>query len=156
MSFSWSVPSSTYFGPQHFKMNIWILGVLSLFASLDSLHHPSSVTGQIQLIKLKQYSDNNICSLAIFGVTSGKRGFLLPWLLLFVIVKIFLMCEFLSNIVTQSVSLSQVFLLLLILSIMTVWRHMQAQYIFMGLTRPSLVGGLLHSPNLYLKNLHFF
>merc|ERR1712106_1247146 len=86
------------------------------------------------------FSTSFICnSLAIYGVTSWKRGFVLPWLLLFSAVKIFLVLAFISNALNRPLNVDQLFLLLLLMSMISSWRHIQIQYILMGLPRPSLV-----------------
>eukprot|EP00092_Neocalanus_flemingeri_P001133 GFUD01001207.1.p1 GENE.GFUD01001207.1~~GFUD01001207.1.p1 ORF type:complete len:199 (+),score=22.91 GFUD01001207.1:155-751(+) len=84
------------------------------------------------------FTTSIICnSLAIFGVSTWKRGFLIPWLVFFLAVKIFLVLGFISNILHRPVNLGQLILLILILGIMSAWRHMQVQYILMGLPPPS-------------------
>merc|ERR1712142_586389 len=54
-------------------------------------------------------------------------------------VKIFLILAFISNILNYSLNLNQLFLLLVLMSVTSAWRHMQIQFILMGLPRPSLV-----------------
>jgi len=86
------------------------------------------------------FSASMTCNcMAIYGVKSWKRGFILPWLVFFSAVKIFLILAFISNILNHSLNLNQLFLLLVLMSVTSAWRHMQIQFILMGLPRPSLV-----------------
>eukprot|EP00091_Calanus_sinicus_P005036 TRINITY_DN1539_c0_g1_i1.p1 TRINITY_DN1539_c0_g1~~TRINITY_DN1539_c0_g1_i1.p1 ORF type:complete len:195 (-),score=33.93 TRINITY_DN1539_c0_g1_i1:253-837(-) len=94
----------------------------------------------ILLCMIGFFTTSFICnSLAIYGVSSWKRGFILPWLVFFSAVKIFLALAFISNVLNRPLNLDQLFLLLLLMSIMSAWRHMQVHYILMGLPRPSFV-----------------
>merc|ERR1711981_147132 len=77
--------------------------------------------------------------LAIYGLTSWKRGFILPWLVFYSAVKIFLILAFISNILNYSLNLNQLFLLLVLMLIVSAWRHMQIQFILMGMPRPSIM-----------------
>merc|ERR1712173_160418 len=74
--------------------------------------------------------------LAIYGVTSWKRGFILPWLVFYSAVKIFLILLFISNILNYALNLHQLFLLLVLFSVISAWRHIQIQFILMGMPRP--------------------
>eukprot|EP00092_Neocalanus_flemingeri_P002843 GFUD01003041.1.p1 GENE.GFUD01003041.1~~GFUD01003041.1.p1 ORF type:complete len:196 (+),score=37.88 GFUD01003041.1:111-698(+) len=86
------------------------------------------------------FSTSSVCnSLAVVGVSTWKRGCLIPWLLFFLAVKIFLVIGFINNVLNNPVNLGQLIHLLLILSIMSAWKHMQTQYIIMGLPRPAQV-----------------
>jgi len=71
-------------------------------------------------------------SLAIFGVCSGKRLFILPWLIFFFGVKIVLMITFVNDILLQPLNMGQFFLVLLLLLFLSAWRHMQVQYLLLG------------------------
>jgi len=75
-------------------------------------------------------------SLAFLGISTGKRGFLLPWLLFFLLVKIFLVFCFINNLLSHPFNVIQILLFLLILSMMSVWRQVQRQFILMRM--PSL------------------
>merc|ERR1712189_77476 len=72
-------------------------------------------------------------SLALYGVCAGKRAFLLPWLVFFSVVKVLLILSFISNI------LDHLFLLLILVSVMSSWRHMQTTYVLMGLPQPLIL-----------------
>ena len=76
--------------------------------------------------------NNFISSLAIFGVCSGKRVFILPWLILFFGVKIVLMITFVNDLLLQPLNMGQFFLVLLLLLFLSAWRHMQVQYLLLG------------------------
>merc|ERR1711872_406913 len=79
------------------------------------------------------FTTSLICnSLAIFGVCSGKRVLILPWLILFFGVKIVLMIAFVNDLLLQPLNMGQFFLVLLLLFI-SAWRHMQVQYLLLGL-----------------------
>merc|ERR1711974_30681 len=84
------------------------------------------------------FSASLICNgLAIYGLKSWKRGFILPWLVFHSAVKIFLILAFISNILNYSLNLNQLFLLVVLMLIISAWRHMQIQFILMGMPRPS-------------------
>ena len=76
----------------------------------------------------------NIPSLALFGLSTGKRVFLLPWLVLFLAVQIMLFIGFISSILHYPFIIAQLLILiLLLLFFMAVWRQVQLQYFTMGL-----------------------
>merc|ERR1712142_207180 len=67
-----------------------------------------------------------ICnSLAIHGISKQKRLLLLPWLVIFLVLKIFLIVLFITDVLYNPLNLGQ--LMILLLSVMSAWRHMQAQ-----------------------------
>merc|ERR1712073_237255 len=61
----------------------------------------------------------------------------LPWLIVFMGIKILLILSFISDVIYNPFSVSQIFLLLLMLLVMSAWRHMQVVFIVMGLPRPA-------------------
>merc|ERR1711955_173573 len=65
-----------------------------------------------------------------------KRGFILPWLVFYPAVKIFLILAFFSSIMNFTLNIQQLFLLLVLFSVISAWRHIQIQFILMGLPRP--------------------
>ena len=75
--------------------------------------------------------------MATTGVTRGKRMLVLPWLIVFMGIKILLILSFISDVIYNPFSVSQIFLLLLMLLVMSAWRHMQVVFIVMGLPRPA-------------------
>ena len=75
--------------------------------------------------------------MATTGVTLGKRMLVLPWLIVFMGIKILLILSFISDVIYNPFSVSQIFLLLLMLLVMSAWRHMQVVFIVMGLPRPA-------------------
>ena len=75
----------------------------------------------------------NIPSLALFGLSTGKRVFLLPWLVLFLAVQIMLLIGFISSMLHQPFTIAQILILLLLLIFMAVWRQVQLLYFTMGL-----------------------
>jgi len=97
----------------------------------------------LQLVRYSftfSYGNNGFySSLAIYGVTSWKRGFILPWLIFYSAVKIFLILALISNIMNYALNLHQLFLLLVLFSVISAWRHIQIQFILMGMPRPTLV-----------------
>ena len=66
-------------------------------------------------------------SLAIHGISKQKRLLLLPWLVIFLVLKIFLIVLFITDVLYNPLNLGQLMILLLTLSVMSAWRHMQAQ-----------------------------
>merc|ERR1711892_1101837 len=80
------------------------------------------------------FTTSLICnSLAVFGVSFGKQGLLLPWLVLFLCVKIVLMVGFVNNILQHPLNMGQFFILILLLLLLTAWRHLQVQYLVLGM-----------------------
>merc|ERR1712106_818117 len=80
------------------------------------------------------FTTSLICnSLAVFGVSFGKQGLLLPWLVLFLCVKIVLMVGFVNNILQHPINMGQFFILILLLLLLTAWRHLQVQYLVLGM-----------------------
>ena len=79
-------------------------------------------------------TEGTIPSLALFGLSTGKRVFLLPWLVLFLAVQIMLFIGFISSILHYPFIIAQLLILiLLLLFFMAVWRQVQLQYFTMGL-----------------------
>jgi len=99
-----------------------------------------NLRSQVLLSMMGFFMTSFMCnSLAIYGLSARKRGFLLPWLVFYSAVKILLILAFISNILHRPLNLDQLFLLLILMSVMSAWRHLQAQYILMGLPQASLV-----------------
>merc|ERR1712061_313924 len=86
---------------------------LSFLASQPYLHSYSI---------LALFTTTLLCnSMATTGVTRGKRMLVLP---------------FISDVIYNPFSVSQIFLLLLMLLVMSAWRHMQVVFIVMGSPDP--------------------
>jgi len=75
-------------------------------------------------------------SLASHGVRTWKRVFLLPWLLFFSSLLVFLLMLLGYSLYCLRAEWKHVFLLFAIVSVFTCWRHMQRQYMLMSLPRP--------------------
>ena len=75
--------------------------------------------------------------MACAGVAKNKRMLLLPWLIVYMGFKILLILCFISDVLYNPFNVTQVFLLLLMLLVMSAWRHMQVVFIVMGLPRPA-------------------
>jgi len=87
---------------------------------------------------LSLFTTSLVCnSLACAGVTNNKRMLLLPWLIVYMGFKILLILCFISDVLYNPFNVTQVFLLLLMLLVMSAWRHMQVVFIVMGLPRPA-------------------
>merc|ERR1712013_81845 len=114
---------------------------LTLVSPFTSLVSPSPLSDEDYLRSIEKalipaiivfFTTSFICnSLAIFGVCSGKRVFILPWLILFFGVKIVLMITFVNDLLLQPLNMGQFFLVLLLL-FLSAWRHMQVQYLLLG------------------------
>ena len=59
------------------------------------------------------------------GVTKGKRMLILPWLIVFMGIKILLILCFITDVFYNPFNVTQIFLLLLMMCVMSAWRHMQ-------------------------------
>ena len=70
------------------------------------------------------------------ALTNGKRMLLLPWLIVFMGIKILLVLCFITDVIYNPFSASQIFMLLLMMCVMSAWRHMQVVFIVMALPRP--------------------
>ena len=70
------------------------------------------------------------------AITNGKRMLILPWLIVFMGIKILLVLCFITDVIYNPFSASQIFMLLLMMSVMSAWRHMQVVFVVMGLPRP--------------------
>ena len=97
------------------------------------------------------------------GVTKGKRMLILPWLIVFMGIKILLILCFITDVFYNPFNVTQIFLLLLMMCVMSAWRHMQVAafslmmmlimmmmmqvvFIVMGLPRPEVIGDSEASP----------
>ena len=98
------------------------------------------------------------------GVTKGKRMLILPWLIVFMGIKILLILCFITDVFYNPFNVTQIFLLLLMMCVMSAWRHMQVAainlmmvimmmmmmmkvvFIVMGLPRPEVTGDSEASP----------
>merc|ERR1712115_581138 len=89
-------------------------GVLTLFASLSA-----------------------VCNfLASHGLRTWRRGFLLPWLLFFLLVIGLLTMNIIRDLWCHHIQWRHVFLFFATMFIFTSWRHMQKQFLVMSLPRP--------------------
>jgi len=78
-----------------------------------------------------------ICnSMASHGVKTWKRLFLLPWLLFYSSLLVFLLMLLGYSLYCLRAEWKHVFLLFAIVSVFTCWRHMQRQYLLMSQPRP--------------------
>eukprot|EP00092_Neocalanus_flemingeri_P062101 GFUD01074860.1.p1 GENE.GFUD01074860.1~~GFUD01074860.1.p1 ORF type:complete len:193 (+),score=34.10 GFUD01074860.1:73-651(+) len=123
-----------------FDLSIIISAIVNLIWLSPSEARHIYVEHSFILFLIGIFSTSTLChSLAVIGVSTWKRGCLIPWLLFFLAVKIFLVIGLINNVLNNSVNLGQLIQFLLILSIMSSWKHMQTQYIIMGLPRPAQV-----------------
>jgi len=87
---------------------------------------------------LSIFTTSFICNcLASAGIGNNKRMLLLPWLIVFTGFEVLLVLCFISDILYNPFSLSQILLLLMLLMVMSAWRHMQVVFVVMGLPRPA-------------------
>jgi len=77
-------------------------------------------------------------SLACHGVRKWKRGFLVPWILFYLLVLGFLTLNLLQALYLQNfhVEWRHLFLFFAVFTIFSCWRHMKKQYLLMTLPRP--------------------
>jgi len=84
------------------------------------------------------FTTSFICNcLASAGIGNNKRMLLLPWLIVFTGFEVLLVLSFINNVLYYPFSLSQILLLLMLLMVMSAWRHMQVVFVVMGLPRPT-------------------
>jgi len=76
-------------------------------------------------------------SLAAHGVRSWRRGFLVPWLLFYLVVLCMLVLVLAKSFYYQHLNLRQVFLFLICLMLYSCWRHLQKQFILMAYPKPA-------------------
>ena len=74
-------------------------------------------------------------SLAIHGVRTWRRNFLLPWLVFFLLVLVLLIMYMGQSLYFQHTQWRHVFLFYANIWIFSCWRHMQKQFILMALPR---------------------
>merc|ERR1712013_93744 len=80
-------------------------------------------------------------SLACHGMRKWKRGFLVPWILFYLLVLGFLTLNLLQalHIHNFHVKWRDLFLFFAVFTIFSCWRHMKKQYLLMALPRPEQV-----------------
>merc|ERR1739838_1126972 len=131
--------------------------ILSIFLSLDIIILVSAVTNLYWLVTeqtnneywqrfqrsflpviLGFFSATLLCnSLALLGLSTGKRVLLLPWLVVFLMLQIIMVIGFISSLFHQPASVGQLLMVLLLMLVMAVWKLVQCQYYTMG--RPAQV-----------------
>jgi len=80
-------------------------------------------------------------SLACHGMRKWKRGFLVPWILFYLLVLGFLTLNLLQALYLHNfhVEWRHLFLFFAVFTIFSCWRHMKKQYLLMALPRPEQV-----------------
>jgi len=80
-------------------------------------------------------------SLACHGMRKWKRGFLVPWILFYLLVLGFLTMNLLQALYLHNfhVEWRHLFLFFAVFTIFSCWRHMKKQYLLMALPRPEQV-----------------
>jgi len=78
-------------------------------------------------------------SLATHGLKSWKRGFLVPWLLFYLVVLSVMVLGLARSFYYEHLNLRQVFLFLICLSLFSCWRHLQKQFLLMAYPKPELI-----------------
>jgi len=80
-------------------------------------------------------------SLACHGMRKWKRGFLIPWILFYLLVLGFLTINLMQALYIHNfrVEWRHLFLTFAVFTIFSCWRHMKKQYLLMALPRPQQV-----------------
>ena len=93
-------------------------------------------TGLVMLLSVL-----TITSLACHGMRKWKRGFLVPWILFYLLVLGFLTLNLLQALYLHNfhVEWRDLFLFFAVFTIFSCWRHMKKQYLLMALPRPEQV-----------------
>lgn len=78
-------------------------------------------------------------SLASHGMRTWKRGFLLPWLLFYLLILVLLTMMLAHSLYTNYLHWRHVFIVFATVAVFVSWRHMQRQFILMSLPRPEQV-----------------
>jgi len=78
-------------------------------------------------------------SLASHGLRVWRRGFLVPWMLYYLVVLSILVLMLARSFYTEHINLRQVFLFLICLTLFSCWRHIQKQFLLMAYPRPEQV-----------------
>lgn len=78
-------------------------------------------------------------SLATHGLRSWRRGFLLPWLIYYLIILCALVMVLARFFYYEPLNLKQVFLFMICLCLFSCWRHLQKQFLLMAYPRPEQV-----------------
>lgn len=78
-------------------------------------------------------------SLASHGLRSWRRGFLIPWMLYYLVVLCLLLMFLARSFYYEHLNLRQVFLFLICLTMFSCWRHFQKQFQLMAYPRPEQV-----------------
>eukprot|EP00088_Acartia_fossae_P037621 TRINITY_DN38818_c0_g1_i1.p1 TRINITY_DN38818_c0_g1~~TRINITY_DN38818_c0_g1_i1.p1 ORF type:complete len:160 (-),score=8.11 TRINITY_DN38818_c0_g1_i1:32-511(-) len=71
-------------------------------------------------------------SLATHGLRSWRRGFLLPWLIYYLIILCALVMVLARFFYYEPLNLKQVFLFMICLCLFSCWRHLQKQFLLMA------------------------
>lgn len=78
-------------------------------------------------------------SLAAHGLRVWKRGFLVPWLLFYLILLSVFVLLLARSFYVEQINLRQVFLFLICITMFSCWRHIQKQFLLMAYPRPEQV-----------------
>jgi hypothetical protein len=78
-------------------------------------------------------------SLAAHGLRSWRRGFLVPWLMYYLVILGILVMYLARMFYFHALNLKQVFLFLSALMLFSCWRHLQKQFLLMAYPRPEQV-----------------
>lgn len=78
-------------------------------------------------------------SMAAHGLRTWKRGFLVPWMIYYLIILSILILALARSFYNEHLNLRQVFLFLICLTMFSCWRHFQKQFILMAGPKPEQV-----------------
>jgi len=78
-------------------------------------------------------------SFAAHGLRRWRRSLLMPWLLYYLIVLCLMVMFLAQSFYTEHLTLRQVFLFLICVTLFSCWRHMQKQFMLMAFPRPQQV-----------------
>jgi hypothetical protein len=77
--------------------------------------------------------------LASHGLRTWRRGFLVPWLMFYLILICLLFMVLAHSLFFQNLQLKQVFLFFMCVAMFSCWRHMHRQFLLMLHPRPEQV-----------------
>jgi hypothetical protein len=78
-----------------------------------------------------------ICnSLAVHGLRSWRRGFLVPWMVYYLIIILLIVMILARSFYFEHINLRQLFLFLSCLALFSCWKHFQRQFALMAFPRP--------------------
>jgi len=111
-------------------ISLIVMALSEQFANTDRMVMFGGVFGVLASISA-------LCnSLASHGVRTWRRMFLIPWLMFFSSILVFLLMLLGYSLYSLRAEWRHIFLLFAIVTVFTCWRHMQRQFFLMGLPRP--------------------